>query len=65
MNPVPVGEQIVVPILGMHRSGTSLCTRLANLLGMELGEPLQPAGPDNPKGFWENRLFQNLNVLVK
>ena len=64
MSPISVGEQIVIPVLGMHRSGTSLCTRLANLLGMDLGEPLQPAGPDNPKGFWENRLFQNLNIQM-
>ena len=64
MPSIPPAQQIVVPVLGMHRSGTSLTTRLLNLLGMELGSPLQPAGPDNPKGFWENRLFQNLNMQM-
>ncbi len=46
----------VVPILGMHRSGTSLVARVVNLLGLSLGaeENLMPAKPDNPSGFWEN-----------
>lgn len=43
---------ILIP--GMHRSGTSLVTRLINLLGFDLGQHLMPAGPDNPKGYWEN-----------
>jgi hypothetical protein len=51
----------VVPVLGMHRSGTSLATRALNLMGMDLGWPLQPAGPDNPKGFWEHQPIQNRN----
>jgi hypothetical protein len=41
----------------MHRSGTSLLTRILDLLGMKLG----PAGvlttepvADNPKGYWEH-----------
>jgi len=58
----PVPEQVVIPVLGMHRSGTSLVTRLFNLLGMELGWPLQPPSLDNPKGFWEHRLFQSVNI---
>ena len=41
-------------IPGMHRSGTSLVTRLVNLLGADLGSHLMPPGPDNPKGYWEN-----------
>jgi hypothetical protein len=42
-------------ILGMHRSGTSLLTRLLNLMGVYLGPEgslLLPA-EDNVKGFWE------------
>jgi len=46
----------VIGVLGMHRSGTSLCSRLVNLLGASLGpeEELLGGGPDNPDGFWEN-----------
>ena len=44
-----------VLILGMHRSGTSVLTRLCNLLGMELGEHLLAAEKDNnDRGFWEH-----------
>ncbi|MFH1112351.1 MAG: hypothetical protein V1792_00380 [Pseudomonadota bacterium] len=38
----------------MHRSGTSLATRLVNLLGVDLGNRVFLQGPDNPKGFWEH-----------
>ncbi len=57
-------DQVVIPVLGMHRCGTSMVTRLLNILGMELGWPLQPASTDNPKGFWEHRLFQAVNIKV-
>ena len=49
------GTRTAILILGMHRAGTSAITRLINLLGAELGEELLPSGPDNQKGFWENR----------
>ncbi len=58
------GDQLVVPVVGMHRSGTSLTTRLLDLLGMELGWPLQPPSVDNQKGFWEHTLFQGVNIQV-
>jgi hypothetical protein len=50
----------------MHRSGTSLVTRILNLLGVYLGpeHALVPAGPDNPKGFWEHRSFVQLNDAI-
>ena len=43
-------------VVGMHRSGTSLATRVMNLLGMELGPSSELTAPraDNPRGFWEN-----------
>ncbi len=41
-------------ILGMHRSGTSATAGVLGLLGAQLGTRLMQAGPDNPKGFWEN-----------
>ena len=42
-------------VVGMHRSGTSIVSRLLNLLGAHLGpeDDLMPPKPDNPTGFWE------------
>jgi hypothetical protein len=57
-------SQLVVPILGMHRAGGSLVARLMNLMGMELGWPLQPVSQDNPRGFWEHLLFQGINMQL-
>ena len=45
---------VALLVLGMHRSGTSALTRVLNLLGVELGDRLMPAGDDNPLGFWEH-----------
>lgn len=45
---------VALLVLGMHRSGTSALTRVLNLLGVELGDRLMEAGPDNPLGFWEH-----------
>ncbi|MGO1120750.1 sulfotransferase [Rhodovibrionaceae bacterium A322] len=51
-----------IMIMGMHRSGTSVCARLCHLLGADLGgEPdgapdkaLMSADRFNPRGYWEN-----------
>ncbi len=45
-----------VVVLGMHRSGTSLITRLVTLLGIELcrQEDLLVGGARNPRGHWES-----------
>ncbi|TAE81823.1 MAG: hypothetical protein EAZ74_06540 [Alphaproteobacteria bacterium] len=45
--------QIIV--LGAHRSGTSMVTRLINMMGayFGLGESSIGVSSDNPKGFWE------------
>lgn len=53
-------------IAGMHRSGTSMVTRLLNRCGVSLGpeSELLPAGPDNPDGFWENRRFLAVNEVL-
>ncbi len=58
------GDQRVIPVLGMHRSGTSMVTRLLNLLGVELSWPIQPPSADNPLGFWEHRFFQTVNIQI-
>ncbi|MDB6062780.1 MAG: methyltransferase domain protein [Verrucomicrobiaceae bacterium] len=51
----------IVIVLGMHRSGTSAITRCLELFGIGLGENLQPANFDNPKGFWEDRECLQIN----
>lgn len=60
----PRSQATVVPILGMHRSGTSMFTRALNLLGLGLGEPLMKPQEDNPKGFWENEFFYNVDLRL-
>src|SRR6516225_10357393 len=44
-----------VIVLGMHRSGTSALAGALHHLGVELGEHLMPASPDNQRGYWEHR----------
>lgn len=58
----PSHSDIVVPVLGMHRSGTSMFTRIINLMGVELGNPLLPAGPANTLGYWENQYFLDIDM---
>ena len=57
-------DQVVVPILGMHRSGTSMFTRALNLLGLELGDSLMPPATDNTLGFWEDMFFVSNNMEI-
>ncbi|RKT44463.1 glycosyltransferase [Thiocapsa rosea] len=44
-------------VLGMHRSGTSVVTRLLNMMGAYFGPEGVSLGAndENPKGFWERR----------
>jgi len=41
-----------VVVLGMHRSGTSLCSHLLTRLGIDMADD-PAAQPSNPKGHWE------------
>lgn len=52
-----------VCIAGMHRSGTSMVTKLLYDAGLDLGDEADfiPAGDNNPEGFWENRRFVRVN----
>ena len=52
-----------VVVLGMHRSGTSVATRLVSLMGFSPGpdDDLLPAHRDNPTGYWENRSLVSAN----
>jgi len=53
-------------ILGMHRSGTSMQTRLLNLAGAYFGPEGSSTGAndENPKGFWERVEARRLNDAV-
>ena len=48
-------------ILGMHRSGTSLLSRLVNLGGFDLPADLLGANDSNPTGHWEPQALIDLN----
>ncbi|MFN8392952.1 MAG: hypothetical protein U0136_21845 [Bdellovibrionota bacterium] len=53
--------QIIV--LSMHRSGSSACTRLLNMMGAYIGPEGITTSPnqENPKGFWERRDLRRLD----
>jgi hypothetical protein len=44
-----------VPLLGMHRSGTSAIARGLTALGVYLGHDFLDAQPENPTGYWEDK----------
>ncbi|QOL82598.1 glycosyltransferase [Pseudooceanicola spongiae] len=48
-------------VLGMHRSGTSACTRVLSLLGAALPDSLMPSHETNVTGFWESPAFMDVN----
>jgi hypothetical protein len=48
----------IVVVLGMHRSGTSLCSHILSALGVDMTDNIPGPGaeapmPDNPHGHWE------------
>jgi len=54
-------------VLGMHRSGTSMVTRMLYECGVHLGadEDLLPASADdNREGYWENKRFVEINDSI-
>lgn len=57
-------EHRAILVVGMGRSGTSFITRGLKALGVELGDELLPASPDNPTGYWEDAALQALNDRV-
>lgn len=52
-----------VVVLGMHRSGTSAIAGSLRFVGLHLPDEryLLPPQPDNPRGFFENRVLLDLN----
>jgi hypothetical protein len=58
----PAARQAVV-VLGMHRSGTSLCAHLLHALGVDMAsEP--GASPSNAGGHWERPRLNDLNDQI-
>lgn len=55
-----------VLVLGMHRSGTSAVTGALRYIGLRLPEEehLLPPHPDNPRGYFENRVLLELNDRI-
>jgi hypothetical protein len=55
-----------IVVVGMHRSGTSMLSRLLNIAGMYLGdeEEMYPAKDSNPKGHWEHTGFLDINERI-
>lgn len=56
-----------VPLLGMHRSGTSVATRLLGLAGGRLpaaAVPGRTSHPANERGFWEVQPLTELNERI-
>ena len=53
-------------VLGMHRSGTSIVTRLINMMGAYFAPEGASHGftKDNAKGFWERRDVMQLNQRI-
>ncbi len=54
-------ERCCILVLGMHRSGTSVATRIISLLGADLPQGLVPPADNNPTGYWESRDLLTLN----
>ena len=62
-----MGDQKIVCVLGMHRSGTSLLTKILNLTGVDLGQQtLLTTEPfaDNPKGYWEHSALTGISDAI-
>lgn len=50
-----------IVVAGMHRSGTSLVASILSALGVDMGERLLDADRNNPKGYFEDLSFLELN----
>lgn len=60
-------HQDIICVLGMHRSGTSLLTRILNLIGVDLGsEEVLTTEPvaNNPKGYWEHNEIVSISDTI-
>ena len=57
---------MAIAVIGMHRSGTSMVTRMLVTCGMQVGPAHELLGPssENPTGYWERRPMVLLDDLV-
>ncbi|HLP80012.1 MAG TPA: glycosyltransferase [Acidobacteriota bacterium] len=63
---IKINPRIAILIVGMHRSGTSLCAGILRLLGVDFGQNLMLASPNNEKGYFEhNELYQINEDILK
>ena len=51
-------------IVGMHRSGTSLMGNILSDSGVHMGDRQLAPASDNPKGFFEDRDFYDINRRI-
>jgi len=58
------GRRQVVVVLGMHRSGTSLCMQVLNQLGVRVDHDLLGADENNPRGYLESGEVVELNDYI-
>ena len=49
-----VQRRPIVLVLGMHRSGTSLCSHILSALGVDMSDDID-VNPSNTRGHWERR----------
>ncbi len=63
MTQISAQARPVITVLGMHRSGTSLCANLLHALGADMADHPGPS-PDNANGHWERPRINDLNDQV-
>ena len=56
--------KVAVLVAGMHRSGTSLLTRLLVGVGCDAPKTLMPADEHNETGYWESEAITALNDAI-
>ncbi len=60
-----MADKTLILVTGMHRSGTSVLTRVLNLLGAEVGQDLLQAQAEiNARGFWEHQELVAINEAL-
>ena len=53
-----------VVVLGMHRSGTSLCMNVLKAMGIRIDEDLMPGDEHNERGYFESQRIVELNESI-
>ncbi len=53
----------VIVVIGMHRSGTSMCSNMLHMLGADMADGIH-AAPANAKGHWERPRLVDMNDAI-